>query len=438
MSGEENKTQDKIKGPSAKLLKQHERAASLDRSTKRFEQAKMDYYTQQVKRRKEDPDHDDEEDTYSNGAINMQILNAIQEMNNTIQEAVLNNISLLTQQQLEVKQKQEQFDKALVSQNEEIEELKQENQQLKYRVGLSEARVERLEETVFSLKEEMLQMQSRSMRNNLVFQNIKEDNNERPEATKTKIDEFLTKNMKVKDTNKVIQIDRVHRMGQKYPGKDRPIVCHFVNSDGKELVQRNGSNLKDTSFYVNEQFPQEIEERRRKARQQIKTIKEKDPSAKCSVRYDKLFVNGQAVAVEEKPRFVFNDSDIQRSQGIDLAAAETVTVEGSTFQGYAAKIKSPNDVKATILKMFDTNKLTSKATHLVYAYRVRTNNKMCENYADDGQPGAGKTIFNALQGRNTEGVVVIVACWYGGKHLGNDRWPNYKKCAQAALEKLIA
>ncbi|XP_072573290.1 uncharacterized protein [Paramormyrops kingsleyae] len=113
------------------------------------------------------------------------------------------------------------------------------------------------------IKEAVLDLQARSMRDNLVFAGIPEAADENPETT---VKNFIHKQLKLPaETTSNITFHRVHRLGGKRPDghRPRPIVAKFEHFKQKELVKSRGRELKGTNFSVNDQFPKEILERRR-------------------------------------------------------------------------------------------------------------------------------------------------------------------------------
>ena len=111
------------------------------------------------------------------------------------------------------------------------------------------------------LKEEVLDLKSRSMRDNLVFTNIPETTNENTEAV---LADFLREKMNIRN----ISFERVHRIRLKNPmklkgKKVRPIVAKFTFFKERERVRTSGRRLAGTDFGMHEQYPEEIEERRR-------------------------------------------------------------------------------------------------------------------------------------------------------------------------------
>lgn len=71
-----------------------------------------------------------------------------------------------------------------------------------------------------------------------------------------------------------------------------------------------------------------------------------------------------------------------------------------------------------------------KASQLSWACRFSDGT---EQRNDGGEPGAGKCILDVMCGMNAVDCVVIVARWYGGKHLGGMRFRIYRRAARELL-----
>ena len=48
-----------------------------------------------------------------------------------------------------------------------------------------------------------------------------------------------------------------------------------------------------------------------------------------------------------------------------------------------------------------------------------------ENRDDDGERGAADKLLFLLQQCNLENILIVVTRWYGGIHLGTDRYFNF-------------
>ena len=71
------------------------------------------------------------------------------------------------------------------------------------------------------------------------------------------------------------------------------------------------------------------------------------------------------------------------------------------------------------------------ATHNCWAYRVGQDYR----FSDDGEPSgtAGRPILSAIDGQGLDGVAVVVTRWYGGVHLGGDRFAHVVTCTRSFL-----
>lgn len=99
------------------------------------------------------------------------------------------------------------------------------------------------------------------MRDNLIFSGIPETPNEDCE---TVLHHFLENKLKI---DEFISFERVHCMGKpdEFKTKPRNIIAKFSFFKDREFVRRRApQKLKSTKIWVNEQFPPEIEERRKK------------------------------------------------------------------------------------------------------------------------------------------------------------------------------
>ncbi|ESO85267.1 hypothetical protein LOTGIDRAFT_167841 [Lottia gigantea] len=99
----------------------------------------------------------------------------------------------------------------------------------------------------------MVDLQCRSMKNNLIFNGIHE---ERDEDTEYKIRDFIYNILRI---DQKIEFGNVHRFGKVKAGKQRPIVARFIYYRDLTLVKRNGYRLEGTKYGINEQFPAVIE-----------------------------------------------------------------------------------------------------------------------------------------------------------------------------------
>jgi len=73
----------------------------------------------------------------------------------------------------------------------------------------------------------------------------------------------------------------------------------------------------------------------------------------------------------------------------------------------------------------------AKATHNTWACVLRDGGAV---KGDDGEAGAGAVILKMLERAGLCDHVVVVTRWYGGVHLGGDRFAHVVTCVRAYLD----
>ena len=136
----------------------------------------------------------------------------------------------------------------------------------------------------------VIDLQWRSMRDNLVFYAIPEKVNESCEATLKQffVDEF--------GVTEDVEIARAHRMGKQETGKTRPIVAKFHRYQQRETIRLAGPRLAGKRFGISEQIPKEWQDRRKPLLPVFKDAKRQGKRARFVG--DKLLVEGRFVTVE--------------------------------------------------------------------------------------------------------------------------------------------
>ena len=201
-------------------------------------------------------------------------------------ETVMKKLEKLDNIETDVKE----IKKSLEFAHAEIDDLKKENESMKVSQAKTEERVETLERERNALRDKVIDLQARSMRDNLLFFNMPEN---KDENTTEMIHEILETKLGIEDARAKVKIDRSHRIGKKRAGnnKPRPIVVKFNWHQDKEFVRINARKLKGTKIGVAEQFPEEIESVRKTLYPELK--KAKAEGKKAVMVRDKLYIEGQ-------------------------------------------------------------------------------------------------------------------------------------------------
>ncbi len=87
----------------------------------------------------------------------------------------------------------------------------------------------------------------------------------------------------------------------------------------------------------------------------------------------------------------------------------------SRFLGYLFHCEKEEDVKNALIELKKEHK---KATHICYAYSLKT--PFLEKAVDDGEPNgtAGRPILSVIQKKSAVNVCVFVVRYFGGIKLG--------------------
>ncbi len=109
-----------------------------------------------------------------------------------------------------------------------------------------------------------------------------------------------------------------------------------------------------------------------------------------------------------------------------------VTDRGSKYAVSGAPVSGRSDVDA-VLKQLKKDKKFAKATHNTWAVLLSDGTPL---KGDDGESGAGMVIVRMLERAALRDHVVIVTRWYGGKHLGGDRFRRVQDCVNTYLEDI--
>ena len=139
------------------------------------------------------------------------------------------------------------------------------------------------------LQAKVLDMQCRSMRDNLIFYKIPVEAGETDDDCVQKVLNLIENDLGIANASTDIKLHRAHRMGKYDPVKIRPIVAKFAYYPDRENVRKNAGKLKGKATGISQQFPREIMEKRRKLVPIMKEARENGKDAYITV--DKLYID---------------------------------------------------------------------------------------------------------------------------------------------------
>lgn len=116
-----------------------------------------------------------------------------------------------------------------------------------------------------------------------------------------------------------------------------------------------------------------------------------------------------------------------------LQIPHVLTDRGSRYAVSGGIVANAAQIDA-ILGAIKRPKKFAKATHHSWAAVV---DGVAMRH-DDGEAGAGDVILRMIQREELEGHIIVVTRWYGGVHLGGDRFAHIVTCVRDYLALLRA
>ena len=106
-----------------------------------------------------------------------------------------------------------------------------------------------------------------------------------------------------------------------------------------------------------------------------------------------------------------------------------LTDRGSKYAASGGPVATRAEATAFI-KQLTRKKKFAKATHNTWGV-IFADGEQVKN--DDGESGAGTLILQMLEREGLRDHIIVVTRWYGGVHLGGDRFRHVKTCVQEYL-----
>ena len=159
---------------------------------------------------------------------------------------------------------------------------------------------------IYNAHQRIDELENRSMRDNLLFTGIAE---EQRENTEDVIRNLIKNTLGIRDQ---IDFERVHRIGPNSSRQPRTIVAKFSRYKDREAVRNNASRLKGTQIGIHEQFCKSVNHRRKILYPRFKQARRDG----CYTRlvYDTLIINNEKF-------FVNHENNIVRDERYDRPPA---------------------------------------------------------------------------------------------------------------------
>ena len=113
-----------------------------------------------------------------------------------------------------------------------------------------------------------------------------------------------------------------------------------------------------------------------------------------------------------------------------LVLENIINDRGSRYAVSGGACHSEAEARAFV-KTLCKRKKFARATH--HSWALLTDGQALK--ADDGEAGAGMVILRMLERDGLQDHVVVVTRWYGGKHLGGDRFRHVQDAVRLYLDE---
>ena len=199
---------------------------------------------------------------------------------------------------------------------------------LEHRVCHQQNQIDLLRSRTKRSTDRIIRMEAYSMRENIKISGIEESSDETEDSLVDTLMDIFGDDMEL-DTS-MISINRCHRL---YKSKayartgPRDVIVRFSSHRNKSYVLSATGKLKDREnpIYMNDQFPKEIEQRRRILRPALKIAKQKH-RGRASLVQDKLIIKGKAYTVDNLSEIPLDTTALGTVQTTALGTVQTTAL----------------------------------------------------------------------------------------------------------------
>ncbi|XP_062621835.1 protein IMPACT homolog [Saccostrea cucullata] len=321
-------------------------------------------------------------------------------------------------------------------------ELQEKQKKMERELSRMKDYIVRLEYCVKTQSEQILELRSRAIEDNIIVSGVDEKAPEikNPENLVKIISNVFAVEMEIPaETVDSLQIYKVFRMGEydkhrKYP---RPVCVQFVNKSHKDIVMRHIKILKDkkSPIRVSQHQPEEVREKRK----HLYDVQKKyaDRNIETVLKGQKLIFTQSKTVYREKIGSRPMADEIISGEEVKIAISTGKTTEdnGNRFAAHATPVDSYKQVRRSLVEVMRTDNTTS-ASHNIYAFRFTSNDgTIHEGSEDDGEHGAGRMLLKTLADNDINNALVVVSRWCGSK-IGSRRFTHITEVGMSAARNM--
>lgn len=207
---------------------------------------------------------------------------------------------------------------------------------------------EHLKEQCENQEKRLYFIEKQARKNNVVFFGIKET-----ETSYSNLESLILNFIKDHFSQELDRrdIQEVRRIGKKGE-RPRPIIVTFCTLGTKINLSKNRSVLKNTGYYITDDYPQKILEKRKELQEQAKIEREKGNFVK--IKYDKLVISQNNKTAGNNKRMLSTSPENKTTKG-----AETNT-QAHKKNKSKTQIRRTSSLSEGILKPGIMNYLTNR------------------------------------------------------------------------------
>lgn len=313
--------------------------------------------------------------------------------------------------------------------------------QLRYKLDLLTNTVLRFKEKLKLANNKILDLQTRSMKRNLIISGLEQNQNENKEELKNKIEDFIKNLIRFRDQ---VPLKTFHRLGYVDGSGYRPVIIKLVDMDQKiplltaAPALKGQKNNKQCFFYLSEQLPDQIQEDKKYAQFWVQENKKNPTGKEMKIFKNRLQVDNRPyqrcvnlpLAAEVLKLDMTELYSVKQSQTI---YEDSEDLDGSEYISYAVQVSKPEDVRRAYRKL---RIKYADASHITSAHRFSPpDGPMNQESTNDGDFGGGRCLLKCLQNLKVVNGAVFIIRYFGGKHSGVARFELMEKLVKKALRK---
>lgn len=160
-------------------------------------------------------------------------------------------------------------------------------------------------------------------------------------------------------------------------------------------------------------------------------VKLKEKDTKDTTKIDNARIENEPIAQQPPQQPIIQQVDPLQGWTISEPAVD----RGSTFIAFVRKVHSVNEAQS-FLETLKSDRKVAKSNHDMTAWRIQNaNGTRVQDCDDDGETAAGGRLLHLISIMDLWNVMVVVSRWFGGTHIGPDRFKHINSSARDAIVK---